>query len=461
MRTVLAQGLFISGAFLMGVGAMAEEPEEPKTESELAIEAANQRKAESEAETAAENAEKARFEARTARIEAAQAAALAGLPDTETTGAAGTVAADETDYFPTILAHQALAGSAQSIADDISNVSAIGTYDIFMVGQVDVPTVTAQWRFVNAQLSVVESAVEGILKTEEVGGEIQLRSNESLLAAGTVLTALPQILGGVADIAAFFKVNLDLDAVDTAATVGSLDALIASRLVSDGLRRPRSLAVPGFALGTENALTARIMKLGENLANLRQRKARLVAAAARTAQESATEIARLDAEISELTRKITAEQDEARKVALQEELQQAELNKESQEIIEKYAKAISDDQGAALDTVIEQGEALITALATPDDSKLTPLQRVDLAASIFAEGKNPAILVTTLSSQGGARQSTTGGILSSGQISYLGGATVTFRLTDLEGHILAAGSYSSAETAQMQSGEAFPVGDAQ
>ncbi len=434
-----------------GIAMAEEQNDEVKTEQELQIEQANARKAVSEADKAASDAAKAASDARKAEIDAERAAVLATLPTTETKGLQGTVTAEGDDYYPTHLAHKALDTASTNIASDISQIGRIQTYDLFLVGSLDVQAAASKWRFIDAQLSVIEAGADSVIESMQADGSFLYTSDESPFAAlGLGLTALPQILGGIADIAAFFKVNINSRAIATKAGKGSLDALIVKKLLDSGEKAPKAIFVPGLSMSRENALTKRISKLASKLAQLRSKKDEIIIAAAAAAKDSDLNIKAHDAKIAKLTADIAKETDEEKKKSLEEELVTEKFKKGNEEIQVKFAKSVSDQKGARLTQLIDEGEKLITALTTPGDDKLSPLQKADPIAALISS-KNPALLTTILVSQGGARQEKTSAF-SSGKLSYLGGVVVTFQVTDRDGKILKIGSYSFLETQAMKRG---------
>lgn len=414
--------------------AMAQDQNAPAAEEEVdpVVEALNQMKARSEAGTAAYNEQKAQFEAQTAAV-------LARFPSSDTTGADGTATAEGGGYYANHLAHKAMDAAASQMAKKVRNVDGIGDYDVFLVNGIDLPAATAQWRQVNSQIDSLQEAVDALLKIVPIAdGPLPLVNNESLPALAFA-SAAPQILGGLVDIAAFFRSDVTTKGLTVTLPEEELAALLISRMLEDVKVR-----YPTVSLLGETGLTNKLTMLVQSDALLRERKAEVIGAA-----QSA--IAAFKDDRDEVVRRIAVEEKKDPK----DSVEIANLVSQRDRLNETIAnlEKLTASEGAAIDTFRTNIAEVIKALNTPNEAGITPMQAIDPIAVILASRK-PALLEVNVASSGGERQIKTSPF-GSGRISYLGGVNASFRLTDKLGRVLTTGSWSALEQESMSRGNFF------
>lgn len=444
LSSVAVVGLIMSGSV-----AMAEEEQpEATVEVDPRIAEANARKAASEAETAANNAAKTAAEARSAQIAAEREAFLARFPETETTGAEGTATATGGGYYATFLSHQAMAEAADQIATDIKEATRDGDYEIFLVNGIDLPPAIAQWRQINGQVTNLQTAIDALLASLPDGSqELSFEQNEAV-GALSLLSAAPQILGGVADIAAFFRSNITTEGLTVNLKEEELAALIIDKL-------PATVPVryPNLSLLGETELIEKLTTLRKSDAELRKKKEGIVLAGQQTLAAEKAKLAPVNAKIARLDEQLKDEKDPEKRAELEQKKAIQNSIKVGREERINFLEALTAEQGAAIDALREDVSSVITALNTANEAGITPLQATDPIAIIVA-AENAALLHVNVASTGGERQIKTGAF-GSGRVSYLGGVGVSFRLTDRNGRVLATGSQSLMQQESMRRGDFF------
>ncbi|MEP0191925.1 MAG: hypothetical protein ABJP70_05810 [Erythrobacter sp.] len=412
--------------------AQDQNAQTPEEEVDPVVEAYTQMKARSEAGAAAYNEQKAQIEAQTAAV-------LARFPSSDTTGADGTASAEGGGYYANHLAHKAMNAAASQMAARIGSVSGIGKYDVFLVNGIDLPAATAQWRQINSQLDNLQKAIDALLGIAPDAGGVSALSNDESPGALAFASAAPQILGGLVDIAAFFRSNVTSEGV----TVSLAEEELVASLIAH-MPPGVSVSYPTISLRGKTGLTERMTRLIRTDALLRERKEAIIRAAA--AAIKPTEDKRDDT-IRKIAKEEAKDPKDTPKIAgLKNQLERFNA-------LIALTKELTASEGEAIDTLRTNVAEVIKALNTPNEAGVTPLQATDAVAIMVASG-NAALLEVNVASSGGERQIKTSPF-GSGRVSYLGGVNASFRLTDELGRVLATGSWSALEQESMSRGNFF------
>ncbi|MCP4900757.1 MAG: hypothetical protein GY906_27650 [bacterium] len=143
--------------------------------------------------------------------EAEKATRATGLPDTDTTGKEGTVSIDDkAGYYGEVLAYRSLTDAASQIAQKIG-VPGPTAGVVVITTETSLRTKAMLWGVVSSKLTAFDGEFERYLKklrpVDSQKGVDRLLEGESVTAA---LLALPSVLGGAADIAAFFRSDVEV-----------------------------------------------------------------------------------------------------------------------------------------------------------------------------------------------------------------------------------------------------------
>lgn len=452
MRIVAFFVGLVSIGYLTFSGGIAMAQENDNTEEDPRITEANARQAISEAETAASNAAAAAANAKAAEVAAERAALLAAFPESETKGASGTATAESGGYYANHLTHEALEDLAKSVSVRISEVDSIEQFQIFLVSGTDFQAAVTQWRLINNRLNNLSEAIKALLNSLSTNNERLDFNEKEGVTATALLTAAPQILGAAADIAAFFRSDIKATGLTVTAASEDFTAMVLDRLLPE-----ISVRYPSRSLQADTGLTTRLSELIALDAQLRDKKDAIVRAGQKTVEEEKEKLAPILIEIARLERQIKGEKDQAKKDELEQDKAIQESQKTRFEERIAFLEELVAGQGTSIDTLRENVQTLRTALNTPNKDGVTPLQAADPVATIVS-AENPALLEIEVSNSGGERQIKTA-TFGSGRVSYLGGASVRFNLTDKSGQILATGSFSRLKTESMKRGEFFIASD--
>jgi hypothetical protein len=333
---------------------MAQEPEaNEQAEVDPRIAEANARKAISDAETAASNAAAAASNARAAEIAAERAALLAAFPTSDTKGADGTASAEEGGYYATHLAHQAMEAAAEKVASGIKDANGITGYQVFLVNGLELPAAIAQWRQINSRIENLDIAITALLASLEPGQQTLSFEEKEGIGAATLLTAAPQILGGLADIASFFRSDIKAEGLSVTATDEDFTAMVLGKL-----RPTVPVRYPAVSLQGDTGLTERLSRLASLDGRLRERKAAIVRAGQRTLEQQKALLVPIVAEIARIDELLKNEKDEAVRAGLQQDkaIQESQKAGINQRIA--FLESLTAGQGTAVDTLREDVRSL-------------------------------------------------------------------------------------------------------
>lgn len=376
-------------------------------------------------------------EAKQAEAEALKAAAEAKLPSTQTTGLPGTVTVKEgAGYYAEILAYEAVEDSAKEIAKKLK--SKISNGSLIILGQPDLAEEAALWNLLKIKLDAVTQALDNSIEKYPNGGQdYELETRESLLPA---LAAAPAILGAAADIAAFFKTNRTIAARKITINEQALISAVANKIQTE--HESPIIILPERDLTGEGELLTGIHELMKKRSELLAIKEVLNSRFGEAIKANVDALTRLKAKKTVLNKKIDkAIADDKDTTKLLEELQQLEVDMDNLGVYERNRTKVITD----LDKEITAADELISAFTEKTADKLSPLESV-AAFEQIKKVPNAKLLYLLTVSQGGEIE-TSQSTFSQGRVSYIGGAVISYVLTENDGKYLYSGNERKIRTA--------------
>jgi hypothetical protein len=357
--------------------------------------------------------------------EAGKSEPTASRPTSRTKGSEGGVTVkDGGGYFAELLAYAALAEAAGEIADSIgappqSGVTLMVNADLELAKLAQLRTI------LESRLADFERRLAELLAfyREDYSFAVERRGLVETLAAATAL------LGGAADVVAFFRSSTEIASRAVTLSDRALVALVAQRLTTRGWR----VVDPSLALAPTQ-LAARLDAL------LRERGK--VAARRRTLQQvvqpALAELAEKRVELAEAKASLTA--------LAAAQPSDPEAIRRAQEIVHGIEKGIVGlasqearwlKAAADLDEALTGCDALVKAVTEGPEGKPSPLEAV-AQVDVVHRHSDAALLLLDVVSQGGEIHVSKS--VWRTRLTYVGGAVVAFFLTDHGGAIRKAGT---------------------
>lgn len=430
--------------------------------------------------------EKVTAEAEKGAAEAAKAEFEAKLPTTVAQPLAGNVTVDDNaGYFAEILAYETVTQNAELIVQDLNAQLGAGIVkfkNIFLVTNPDYLKLGLALKEVDTRVSVFDDTVQALLSTYTIiAGNITKNESAGLVA----LSAIPAVLGSLADAAALFRkdrvvkgkktnINSDVLLYEVARQLRKNASFSQVKITKPSLNaKPNppiliSLQSTGGEVGKATLRLAQFKAISAQLESLIQNTSAEIALLkdslkALNSQHTAN-VATINAEITRLKtirdkpesvsngerdRIQTEIVSEEKKLNDLTENHKTEQNRINDEILEMIAALDAPkNQKALADLIIPQFEAVITAftsfratlLTAPKDSTSTPLQ--DLAEVSLLQDSNidddTYLLTASVVGQGGEVE-TRKSIWTSGKIFHRAGSACSYALFSNKGEIVASG----------------------
>lgn len=353
-------------------------------------------------------------------------ALLTKLPSSETKGASGSVTLGEkTSYFAEQLAYETLADAADEIATAVGK----GPGTMVLTDELDFATKKHLWGLIKGRLESFSVEFNNILdRTKNVQDADDLGAVESV---GALLTALPAVLGGIADVAAFFKVDQEIRGRDVELNKYAIMAEVA-RAMNDW-----NVVLPKLNTSKEGALVKLLdeVKALERSAKARRRELEaLVKKPLASLAEKRKALKALQGELAKLEK--ATNKDNAKIAARNAEIDALEDEIQPLTNLERVWKGNAADFDALL-AAWKEYEKVITVGSSDKAAPIESLALVDLIEAIDGAHRLHVDIVSD-----GAEVHITKSIWSSGRISYVGGSVCVFFWVDDKGKIKKSDSIS-------------------
>ncbi len=352
----------------------------------------------------------------------------------ETDQLEGTVTLNEgAGYFSEILAYRSLDGAACNIARKVTSATKDTGKAIVLTDQIEIAELSARWNLVLQQLNVIEQTFQrtGLAFTED---ELDSRSRESS-AAGSLISAS---LSSIADIAGYFREDTELTKFNLALNNKALLAEVSAAILD--LKKDAVVVIPSMSYGTNGVIVSRLDQLLIKRNELEKRRKKIKDTNKDVLQKYRVLVADRSKKKAEKAALEAKKPVDAAAVAAK----QAEIKK-ADEAVKKHEddKAFMYAQSAEkkIPAVIKLYDDLVKALTTaPKSGEKAPLERL-AQLDLLRAYPDAFFLYVSIVGQGGEVQ-VTNSIWTGGRISYIGGSTSVFFLTDKDGRVAAAGSPS-------------------
>jgi hypothetical protein len=368
--------------------------------------------------------------------EARLAALMAMLPTSDTTGPEGSVSvSDGGGYFAEIISFETLGQAAAIIAE---KVGAGGGKKIVVSDQLELSEDMQLWRLIDSRLEFFETLFERLLTgsqafNDRTSAGIEDPQQTAILSAGAA--AIPALLSGIADIAAFFKVDRQLIGREVAPSDRALLAELARVLKGKGWQP----FLPSLYLGEETALLTHLEKARLQRIEVASRHGAIKSRFQPDLDELAAKRKRLTAVEAELAKLRSASRPDGAAIAkLEREVQQL---REAMRPLEKKASLL-----ASFETVIEAFDDYDEALTTSAAGAVSPIESLHLV-DVIKNQTGAVILFVDVLSQGAEIHVSKGAWRT--RLSYVGGGVCAYFLVNLDGVYLGSG------TVPVSKGESF------
>ncbi len=348
--------------------------------------------------------------------EAKAATRAAELPTTDTAGLQGSVAvADGAGYFAELVAYGTLAEAASEIATQLAEGSnSTSKKKIILTDEMELAQKMQLWRLVDGKLDEFGTKFTDLIgKTEAVTSIDRLGAPESV---GLTLTSLSSLLGGIADIAAFFKVDVEIKNREIQLAKSALMAEAAKALSKNW-----TVVLPELTGAGQGALLTKLDNLAgqrKTLTGHRRRIANLVKPHLATLAEKRAELAKKEAELAELKKATPVDQPKVKKVRQEIE----DLENQAQPL--KNIKSDWDLLSGEVDGLVAAFDQYRSALTESTAERPAPIESLTIVDVIRAE-PNAHRLHLDIASQG-AEVHVTKSAWSSGRVSYIGGTVCVY-----------------------------------
>ena len=374
-------------------------------------------------------------EAKKREAEAEVAEAKAGAGDVKTLD--GTVTLGEgAGYFSEILAYESLNQGAKKIADNVYEAIGAGTRTIVLTDRMDIAELSARWNLVDQQLKIIErSFAEAEL--EFAIDECDTFSRAAFAAPSMVSASL----GAIAEIAGYFRRDIEIKSFKTELSNKALLADVATALLAkNSSTTDLTIIMPSMSYGTGGRIVTALdaLMVKRNELEIRRKtikeKNKIIVAERKKLIASRD---KLKKEKAALEKKKPVD---AKAIAAK----QAKIKKAEGAVstIEKDCRVVyAQSAEKQIPATIKAYDGVVKALTTaPKAGEKAPLEQLSLIDALRTHDDG-FYLYLSIVGQGGEVEITKS-IWTGGRISYIGGSTSVFFLTDKDGNVSAAGTKS-------------------
>ena len=352
--------------------------------------------------------------------EAKRDALLAQLPSSETKGAAGTVTLnDKAGYFAELMAYGTLSTAAAQIAKGLG--TGCGR-TVVLTDQLELSQKVQLWRLIKTRLEAFNTRFKDLLdRTEDMKSAPDIAQVKALQAE---VAALPAILGGVADIAAFFKVDREFIGRKVALAQNALLAEVAAKLKEKGWK----VFLPSLDTSVTGALLQDLDQLADWRIRAARRRRNLETTLKPTLDDLQKKRKERDAKkatLEKLRKADTPDQEAIDRVII--EIKALNDQIEPLEKLEDRWKKLADE----FDTLLAGYSEYEKTLTEGSLEKPSPVEALAIVDIIQSKSDAHRLFVGIVSH--GAEIHITKSVWSGGRISYLGGSVCLYFWIDAEG----------------------------
>ena len=360
------------------------------------------------------------------------AAAQARLPESKAEPPPGAITADEKfGYVSQLVAYGALKAIAETVGERLKKAPLGENAKILIVDHLDFSQGDLPLMQLDQQFLIFQKALQNQIDLcDGLAGLGKEAMPEVATEAAAVLAAAPLVLGALADIVSYFKVDYNVAGQEFTLASEAAMASIAGGLSGLDVR------VHGLNTIAESEIVRRftdLLGLQQDLLTSKQvLEANVVTPAAAAVKERESELGELNAAIAK------AEQgSEARK-----ELKQRGQRLKNELDTTNAALQQANAAVIASESVLRAFGEFVAVITTPkDDGALPALQQAVLRNQIHDEKITHLLFIKLVSSGGEAI--TKKSLWGSGQTAYIGGCTLAYILAEANGTIVLADTESA------------------
>ncbi len=381
--------------------------------------------------------------------EAERDAFLAGLPSSDTTGSPGSVTVDDkAGYYAELTAYGTLATAAGKIATKLGDGSKA---KIILTDEMELAQKMQLWHLIEGRLDRFDTEfAEQLNRTKDVADVDPSLELDPLMESlgevlgklegvGALVAGIPALLGGIADIAAFFKVDVELKGRDVTLAKRALIAEVAS-----ALSKKWTVILPDLNRAGTGALLTKLDGLATKRRQLVERRLKIERIVKKPLAELAKLRKKLAAKKAELAQLRKAEHPDKPKIdAVNREIDDLEDQIVPFANIETAWNRLKRD----FDTLLTGYDQYRKAVTESTGDKPAPIESLAIVDVIKGESLANRLHLD-IASQGGEIHITKS-VWSSGRISYLGGSVCVYFWID------EAGTLKGAQSIPLWEGKSF------
>ena len=352
--------------------------------------------------------------------EAERDALQARLPTSDSTGPKGEVKVDDkAGYFAELMAYSTLTTAADRIAKDLAKKPG---GKIIVTDEMDLAQKTQLWSLIDGRLDKFETEFKALIERAKAVREVDdLGAGPE--AAGALVATLPALLGGIADIAAFFRADVELKGRDIVLAQNALVAEVASALADKW-----TVLLPGLNRAGTGALLTKLDGLASQRRELVGERARIEQLVKGTLSQLARtrkELAEKKAELADLSKEDPPDKNKI--AAVRAEIDGLEDELVPLEIVEGDWTRLKGD----IDALVTGYDLYRTAVTESTKEKPAPIESLAIV-DVIRDNRDAHRLHLEIASKG-AEIHLTKSAWTSGRISYVGGSVVVYFWIDGEG----------------------------
>jgi hypothetical protein len=345
----------------------------------------------------------------------------------------GTVTLNEgAGYFSEILAYNSLQIAAEEIAKDVVSKTKDSGKKIIITDQVNIAALSAMWNLVSHQ---IDAAKQQMKDTKTKFKQNSVSAGARLASAAAALPALSAGVSALADIIGYFREDLEISQYNVDLHNRVLIAEVAKNL------KDLTVVIPSFSFGIEGKIVKSLgqMRVERNLLEGRLQTIETTNAdLLKRENQYLKDIAKLKNELAVLEKADPLDLIAIKNKKNEIKAGEANLKGHRDSAPYKYLARAKKE----IPATIKLFDDLVKSVATPpNEGEKAPIELLSQIDSIRA---NPDDLFLFLSivGQGGEVQITKS-IWTGGRISYIGGSTAVYFVTDKNGTLTTAGSHSN------------------
>lgn len=299
-------------------------------------------------------------------------------------------------YYAEVLAYKAIESIAVKLAKAIDD-SSLEEGKLIIIGKEDFIAQAALWQQIDLTL---EMTISQINKSIDIYEPSEVRTFGTP-GPSAIIPAGIGIVKAAAEIASFFKTKSKITTREVVLNEKALNASVANQI--HNLKPKLTIIIPELCLNPQGKLYAKFIDLISKIGKLKK-----------------------------IRNDIYTEP---------ETIQQSDVGMQQKESIPSIKQGII----TKIDAEIAAAQTMVKTLTTKEANNPSPLESV-ISIDLIKKYEQAKVLKLIIASQGGEVE-TTESSFSKGRISYLGGAVISYFLSDINGFYIQSGNIQEYKTA--------------